>query len=65
MFVIAGFRSKFGIFVFLTMVATTVHLFARDSIGGGVFMICATLFIFGRVPAAIGAYFGSRSFRER
>jgi hypothetical protein len=64
-FVIAGLRSKSGALVFVLMVATTVYLFVRHRIGAGIFMLGATLFIFGRVPAAIGAYLGSRSLREK
>jgi hypothetical protein len=47
------------------MVATAVYLFVRHRTGGGILAVGATLFIFGRVPAAIGAYLGSRSLRDR
>jgi hypothetical protein len=47
------------------MVATAVYLCVRHRTGGGILAVGATLFIFGRVPAAIGAYLGSRSLRDR
>ena len=61
MFVVAGLRSKFSGSVFVLMLATTIYLFARGRIAGGVFMVGATLFIYGRVPAAIGVAIASRN----
>jgi hypothetical protein len=65
MFVVAGVRSKFGAFVLMVMVATTVYLLIHHQVGAGIFMVAATLFIYGRVPAAIGAYLGSRNLRSK
>jgi ABC-type nickel/cobalt efflux system permease component RcnA len=64
MFVVAGLRSKFGALVFVLMVATTVYLFVRGRAGSGAFMLGLTLFIYARVPAAIGAYIGVRKYRH-
>jgi hypothetical protein len=53
--VVAGFRSPFGAAVFFLMVAVTVILFAAGQFDGAIFMVILTLFIYGRVPAAVGA----------
>jgi ABC-type nickel/cobalt efflux system permease component RcnA len=57
-FVVAGFRSKFDLAMFVLLIATIAFLFARGQVLGGVFLVGVTLFIYGRVAAAIGAYLG-------
>jgi hypothetical protein len=64
-FVVAGFRSKVGLAVFVLMIAASAFLVARGQALGGAFLVAVTLFVYGRVAAAIGAYLGRSNTRRQ
>jgi hypothetical protein len=51
--VVAGIRSKFGIFALVLMLAAAIASFATHHFWRGVFILAIIVLTFARVPAAI------------
>ena len=61
--VVAGIRSKFGIFALVFMFAAAIASFATHHFWRGVFILAIIVLTFARLPAAVAVMIATRGRR--